>query len=1007
MRDRLRVIGLAWLLLTSSREGHAQGVVPSAAETGSRVVRVVVLGDSITKGVRPGVRVDETFARVVEKSLRRDGINVEVMNLGVGGERTDQALKRLASVTERQPQVVTVMYGTNDSYVDKGAKSTRITVEAYRSNLRAIVAELLLHGIEPILMTEPRWADDAPPNGLNENPNTRLEPFMQACRAVALECGVPLVDHFAQWTTARSDGQLLGDWTTDGCHPNPQGHRKLAELLLPALRDAFRPPPVPVPVTTRLETALTHDDGRFLWYHPRAVALPKPDRATPDALITLQKHLKTSDHYSGLNIMTSADLGQSWSGPNAVPELDWVHEPEDVDVAVADVTPLYHAPTGKVLAVGAQVRYSAQGKQLEDRPRSNQTAYAVLDPKTGRWTPWRRLELPQEEIFQFARSACAQGAVERDGSVLLPFYIAKSADVPYMTTVARCDFDGNALTYRTHGDILALNVARGLYEPSLVHVGPRYYLTIRNDVKGYVTAGNDGLHYRPVKPWRFGSGEELGSYNTQQHWLSHGDNLFLVYTRRGAGNDHIPRHRAPLFLAQVDPNRLEVIRATERVLVPERGAELGNFGASAMTDQESWVTVSEGVWSDEARRRGATGATFVARVVWSKPSTTPTLAKTQAALEAGQAIRVVCFGDSVTGVYYHTGSRRAYTDMLEIALRRTYPRAGVQAINAGISGNTTRDALARIERDVLNHRPTLVTVMFGLNDMTRVPLDEYQANLAQIVAKCRAIGAEVLLCTPNNVITTAGRPSERLNQYCDAIREQARKLEVPLCDVNSELEKLRTRDAAGWRLLMSDEIHPNMDGHKRIAELLNRAITGREIDLSNVPPPSPALPRTGKRLAGVEPLRVLAMPPLDAWIGPAIQAEIPSAKVEVTPWPIAGKSLAELEKDARERVRKMAPDLVLVAVPRESTASSLESFIHDQIWIVNSSLSFGPDGWDCVVVHPSVIGPDPNAADSRDDLVRRLVQAQDLPLIERPNDDTRSAQDLFRAWIARRPWQPE
>jgi hypothetical protein len=30
-------------------------------------------------------------------------------------------------------------------------------------------------------------------------------------------------------------------------------------------------------------------------------------------------------------------------------------------------------------------------------------------------------------------------------------------------------------------------------------------------------------------------GAELGSYNTQQHWLSHGDGLFLMYTRRGAG----------------------------------------------------------------------------------------------------------------------------------------------------------------------------------------------------------------------------------------------------------------------------------------------------------------------------------------------------------------------------------------------------------------------------------------------------------------------------------------
>ena len=118
----------------------------------------------------------------------------------------------------------------------------------------------------------------------------------------------------------------------------------------------------------------------------------------------------------------------------------------------------------------------------------------------------------------------------------------------------------------------------------------------------------------------FEDGAVLGSYNTQQHWLAHADGLFLVYTRRGAKNDHIVRHRAPLFIARVDPEKLHVLRATERVLIAERGAELGNFGAAAINENESWVTVAEGVWSDAARERGAEGAVFVARVLWSRPN---------------------------------------------------------------------------------------------------------------------------------------------------------------------------------------------------------------------------------------------------------------------------------------------------------------------------------------------------------------------------------------------------
>ena len=287
------------------------------------------------------------------------------------------------------------MYGTNDSYVDPGRTEAgsrwRVPGEARGRSSRGCSSGDRTDPDD----RAPRWAADAPRDGLGENPNARLGPFMAACREVAAECRVPLVDHFARWTDAESKGQSLRDWTTDGCHPNPRGHRELADAMLPVLREALRSDTRPVPFSTRLDTVLEHDDGKFLWYHPRVTAIPSPGgEGRPGVLMTLQKHLNTSDHYSGLSVLRSDDLGRTWAGPDAVAELDWVREPGGVDVAVADVTPGWHPATGKVLAVGAQVRYSAKGEQLEDRPRSNQTAYAVFDPESGRWTRWRRLEMP-------------------------------------------------------------------------------------------------------------------------------------------------------------------------------------------------------------------------------------------------------------------------------------------------------------------------------------------------------------------------------------------------------------------------------------------------------------------------------------------------------------------------------------------------------------------------------------------------------------------------------------
>ncbi len=386
----------------------------------------------------------------------------------------------------------------------------------------------------------------------------------------------------------------------------------LSALLLFAasLLRAAEPPDYSVTV----ETVLRHDDGKFLWFHPRATAVPG------GAVVTLQQHLKVSDYYSGLHVLTRSGLDGAWRGPMLPSELDWQRQPDGVTVSVADVTPGFHAPTGKVIALGCRVRYGAAGQQLEDVRRAHQTVYAELDPRSGHWTPWQLLELPAADEFNFARNACSQWLVRADGTLLVPLYIGRNATEPFATTVAECRFDGAKLTYARHGSVLRLGTGRGLYEPSLVAWGGRYYLTLRNDLRGYVSVGDDGLQFGEPQPWTFDDGQELGSYNTQQHWLAHSDGLFLVYTRRGANNDHIVRHRAPLFMAQVDPGTRRVIRRTERIIIPERGAELGNFGAAAMGPDESWVTVSEGLFMPDSKARGAEGATFVAHLRWSKPN---------------------------------------------------------------------------------------------------------------------------------------------------------------------------------------------------------------------------------------------------------------------------------------------------------------------------------------------------------------------------------------------------
>ena len=177
----------------------------------------------------------------------------------------------------------------------------------------------------------------------------------------------------------------------------------------------------------RLDVLHRELSPEFCWFHPRAAAIPGAGRdGHPAVIVTLQKHLRASDHYSGLYTMRSDDLGKTWTGPTEVPELGWVHEPNGVTVAVADVTPGWHPQTRRLIAIGAQVRYNQGGDQLEDTHRAHQTAYAVHDPRTGAWSRWKRLEMPRTSSLTTRAAPAPSGWCSRT-ALLVPLCIGRNA----------------------------------------------------------------------------------------------------------------------------------------------------------------------------------------------------------------------------------------------------------------------------------------------------------------------------------------------------------------------------------------------------------------------------------------------------------------------------------------------------------------------------------------------------------------------------------------------------
>lgn len=380
--------------------------------------------------------------------------------------------------------------------------------------------------------------------------------------------------------------------------------------------------PAELPFRVQADTVFSELNPKFCWFHPRVAAIPAHGQdGQPAVVMTIQKHLGVSDHYSGLYFLRTNDLGATWTGPTEIPELASHPGENNETIAACDVTPGWLKHSQKLLAIGVKLRYSQEGKQLVDQPRSHECAYATCDPKTDKWTEWKMLAMPETDgKFFLVTPGCVQWLEKDDGTLLIPIYFKGATGSDYTSTILHCSFDGQELKYLSHGDELTTQGGRGLYEPSLTRFQDKYFLTLRHDTAAFVTTSDDGLHFKPVQKWTFDDGRDLGSYNTQAHWLSHSDGLCLTYTRRGANNDHIMRNRAPIFVAQIDPGTLQVLRRTERILLPERGVMLGNFGAATITPNESWVTDAEFLIDDKPHPNGADGTVWFGRVKWSKPN---------------------------------------------------------------------------------------------------------------------------------------------------------------------------------------------------------------------------------------------------------------------------------------------------------------------------------------------------------------------------------------------------
>ena len=177
--------------------------------------------------------------------------------------------------------------------------------------------------------------------------------------------------------------------------------------------------------------------------------------------------------------------------------------------------------------------------------------------------------------------------------------------------------------------------------------------------------------------------------------------------------------------------------------------------------------------------------------------------KREAALPAGS--RVLALGDSLTAPH----GVKPGEDWPALLAQKT----GWVVINAGVSGDTSAGALARLPALLDEHQPQLVLVSLGGNDMLRkVPPAQTVANLGSMLDLVRARGAKtVLLATPKPSIAGAVFNSLSAAEfYADVAKDK----KVPL--IADALPEVLSDTA-----LKSDQLHPNAAGHALLAEKIH------------------------------------------------------------------------------------------------------------------------------------------------------------------------------------------
>jgi len=184
-----------------------------------------------------------------------------------------------------------------------------------------------------------------------------------------------------------------------------------------------------------------------------------------------------------------------------------------------------------------------------------------------------------------------------------------------------------------------------------------------------------------------------------------------------------------------------------------------------------------------------------------------------------RTVNIVFHGHSVPAGFWHdheVHTLESYPHLVLKQLKAEYPYTVVNVIVTAIGGENSQKGSARLEKEVLVHRPDVLLIDYALNDRF-LGLEKSKQAWEDMIKKALAQNIKVILVTPSPDqrvdLLAADNP---LEPHTEQIRQLAEKYHLGLADPYVEFKKIAAH--GNLKNYMSHVNHPNLAGHQIIAD---------------------------------------------------------------------------------------------------------------------------------------------------------------------------------------------